>query len=136
MAHSPIDPSVRLDKWLWAARFFKTRALAKAAIENGKILYDGGKPKPSRSVEVGCELIIKQGFDLKTVVVAQLSGQRRSAKEASLLYGETPQSVKERDAQAAQRKQLNAGFSGADERPTKKQRRQIHKFKESSQQDL
>ena len=83
---------VRIDKWLWAARFFKTRALAKTAIENGRVLIEESKPlktKPSRMLERGVTLKIRQGFDEKTVVVEALSDQRRGASEAQLLYRET-----------------------------------------------
>jgi ribosome-associated heat shock protein Hsp15 len=132
----PTDQPLRLDKWLWAARFFKTRSIAKAAVENGKVLYDDRKTKPSRNVEVGAELSIRQGFEKKSVLVLQLSGQRRSAKEAAELYSETEQSIQEREKRVAERKQLNAGQPISESRPTKKQRRQIHKFKETSQDDL
>lgn len=129
------DKPVRLDKWLWAARFFKTRALAKAAIENGKVYYDGVKPKPSRNLEAGTELLIKQGFDQKTVIVSGLSDQRRGAKDAALLYCETEQSILQREQRTFDRKQVNAGLPISDGRPTKKQRRQIHKFKKTTSDD-
>jgi len=129
------DKPVRIDKWLWAARFFKTRALTKAAIENGKVYYDGVKPKPSRNLETGAKLLIKQGFDQKTVIVSSLSDQRRGAKEAALLYCETEQSIQQRERQAADRKQINAELPISDGRPTKKQRRQIHQFKKTSSED-
>lgn len=130
------DKPVRLDKWLWAARFFKTRALAKAAIENSKVLYDGVKPKPSRNLETGAELLIKQGFEQKTVIVSALSDQRRGAKDAALLYCETEQSIQQRAQRAIDRKQINAGLPISDGRPSKKQRRQIHKFKDTRPRDV
>ena len=74
--------AVRIDKWLWAARFFKTRSLAKTAIEGGKIQIDGVKAKASRQLELGAILTIRQGLDTKTVVVSALSDQRRGAPEA------------------------------------------------------
>ena len=135
MAPATTDKPVRLDKWLWAARFFKTRALAKAAIENGRVFYDGVKPKPSRNLETGTKLLIKQGFEQKTVIVSGLSDQRRGAKDAALLYCETEQSVQQREQRASDRKQINSGLPISDGRPTKKQRRQIHKFKETNSGD-
>lgn len=83
------DNQVRLDKWLWAARFFKTRALAKAAIEGGKVHCDGVRGKPSRQVQLGMSIKIRQGFAEKTVIVEGLSEQRGPAKVAETLYRET-----------------------------------------------
>lgn len=77
---------VRLDKWLWAARFFKTRALARAAIENGKVFYDGQKVMPSKEIELDAKLIIIQGRNKKAVVIRGLSTRRRSSDEADALY--------------------------------------------------
>lgn len=132
MATDSSEHSVRLDKWLWAARFFKTRALAKAAIQNGHAQYNQSKTKSSRTVEIGAELTIKQGFDEKTVVVTELSDKRRNATEAALLYAETPQSIQQRQRRTDERKRMNAGRVMTEGRPTKKQRRQIHKFKDES----
>ncbi len=126
MGKEPIN-KVRIDKWLWAARFFKTRSLAKSAIENGKVHIDGNKSKPSRQLEVGNVLTIRQGFDSKTVEVITLSEQRRGAPEAMLLYSETPESIELREKESAQRKAAN-GAVISDGRPNKKQRRQIHRF--------
>ena len=123
-------PKVRLDKWLWAARFFKTRSLAKQAIEGGKVQYNGARSKVSKEVELGAELTIRQGWDDKTVVVEGLSDQRRGAPEAQALYRETRESIEQRELRAAQRK---AHGPGADLiRPNKKQRRQIHRFKQQT----
>jgi len=122
----PLD-KVRIDKWLWAARFFKTRSLAKSAIENGKVHIDGNKSKASRQLEVGTLLTIRQGFDSKTVEVIALSEQRRGAPEAMLLYSETPESIELRKKDSAQRKAANSAVI-SDGRPNKKQRRQIHRF--------
>jgi ribosome-associated heat shock protein Hsp15 len=118
---------VRIDKWLWAARFFKTRSLAKAAIENGKVHIDGNKSKASRQLEVGILLTIRQGFDNKTVEVIALSEQRRGAPEALLLYSETAESIALREKDSAQRKAANSSVI-SEGRPNKKQRRQIHRF--------
>ena len=123
---------VRLDRWLWAARFYKTRNLAKTAIDGGKVQIDGTKPKPSRALEVGMQLTIRQGWEEKTVEVTALSEQRRGAPQAALLYRETENSVAQREARATLRKlQADEGREG---RPNKKQRRQIHRFKHISEQ--
>ena len=119
--------AVRIDKWLWAARFFKTRSLAKTAIEGGKIQIEGVKAKASRQLELGAILTIRQGLDTKTVVVTALSDQRRGAPEAMLLYSETAESVALREENAAKRKAIN-NASVSDGKPNKKQRRQIHRF--------
>ncbi len=124
------DDKVRLDKWLWAARFFKTRALAKAAIEGGKVQCGGERCKPSREPRVGDQLQIRQGFDNRTVIVRALSVQRRGAPEAQLLYEETAESIRLREAAAAQRKAMGAGLMISEHRPSKKQRRQIHRFRD------
>lgn len=125
------DTPVRLDKWLWAARFFKTRGLAKDAIEGGKVHYDGTRAKPSRHVEVGTMLRMRLGFDEKTVEVLAMSDKRRGAPEAQLLYRETEESVEKRLAMAAQRKAQNAGQAAPDHKPNKKDRRDIRKMKDS-----
>lgn len=122
---------VRIDKWLWAARFFKTRSIAKQAIEGGKIHVDGQRVKASKELTVGLTLRIRQGHDEREVVVTALSEQRRGAPEAALLYQETPASVERRDLAAQQRKLAGALDPHNEGRPTKKQRRQIHQFKQS-----
>ncbi|MFO7552716.1 MAG: S4 domain-containing protein [Haliea sp.] len=121
---------LRLDKWLWAARFFKTRSLAKAAIEGGKVQLDGQRVKVSKEVAVGDRLQIRQGWDQREVVVEALSDQRRGAPEAQLLYTETEASVAKRESEAAARKAAGGMIERPAHRPTKKQRRQIHRFKE------
>lgn len=121
------DDKVRLDKWLWAARFYKTRALAKAAIESGKVHCRGERCKPGKEPHVGDELQIRTGFDERTVVVQELSIVRRGAPEAQALYSETPDSIVRRENAAAQRKAGNMGVT-TDGKPTKKQRRQIFQF--------
>ncbi|HBC23287.1 MAG TPA: RNA-binding protein [Pseudomonas sp.] len=118
------DDKVRLDKWLWAARFFKTRALAKAAIEGGKVHCRGERCKPSKEPKVGDELVIRSGFDERTVVIRALSAVRRGAPEAQTLYEETAQSIAAREEEAALRKAGALGMQ-TDGRPSKKQRRQI-----------
>ena len=87
--HDDDDDKIRIDKWLWAARFYKTRSLSKQAIDGGKIHCDGQRIKPSKEVTVGLVLTIRQDLDEKIVVVKALSAQRRGAPEAALLYEET-----------------------------------------------
>ncbi|MDF1692577.1 MAG: S4 domain-containing protein [Zhongshania sp.] len=121
---------IRLDKWLWAARFYKTRSLAKQAVEGGKVHYNGERCKVSKEVQVGATLTIRSGWDSKVVDVIALSGQRRGAPEAALLYRETEDSIRAREQIAADRKILGAAAGLLHpERPNKKQRRQIHRFK-------
>ena len=119
----------RMDKWLWAARFFKTRSLAKDAIEGGKVHCEGQRVKVSKEVNIGLILTIRQGFEDKTVKVTALSEVRRGAAEAQALYEETLDSVAKREDHAAQRKAQN--LAHPDHRPNKKERRQIHKFQDS-----
>jgi ribosome-associated heat shock protein Hsp15 len=122
------DDKVRLDKWLWAARFFKTRALAKAAIESGKVHCRGERCKPSKEPRVGDELLIRIGVEERTVVVQQLSIIRRGAPEAQTLYAETEQSIARREQLSAQRKAGALGVT-TDGKPSKKQRRQLFDFR-------
>ena len=126
---------LRLDKWLWAARFFKTRSLAKTAIEGGKVQLDGQKVKVSKEIAVGDLLRIRQGWDEKIIVVKQLSDQRRGAPEAQTLYEETAQSIKRRESEAAARKAAGGMLERPAQRPTKKQRRQIHQFRDSAEHE-
>jgi len=123
---------LRLDKWLWAARFFKTRSQAKAAIEGGKVQMDGQRLKVSKEVAVGDVLLIRQGWDEREVLVTGLDEQRRGAPQARLLYEETAASVARREAEAAARKAAGGMIDRPPGRPDKKQRRQIHRFKHSS----
>lgn len=121
------DDKVRLDKWLWAARFYKTRALAKEAIESGKVHCRGDRCKPGKEPRIGDEFQIRTGFDERVVVVKALSIVRRGAPEAQTLYAETEQSIARREAAAAMRKAGSLGVT-TDGRPTKKQRRQLHQL--------
>lgn len=122
---------VRLDKWLWAARFYKTRSIAKQAIEGGKVQCQGGRAKPSKEIEAGMEVKLRQGLDEKTVHVKLLSEHRRGAPEAQLLYEETEESIKQRQINADQRK-AQPSFEQTRGKPNKKQRRMIHRFKQVS----
>ena len=121
---------VRLDKWLWAARFFKTRSLAKQAIEGGKVRYNGARSKVSKEVEIGAKLSIRQGWDEIEVDVLALSDQRGGAPQAQLLYSETEASRERRERVTAERKAAAAGQPVSPERPNKKQRRMIHRFRQ------
>ncbi len=122
------DP-VRLDKWLWAARFYKTRSIARNMVDGGKVHYNGQRSKPSKSVELGATITLRQGHEEKTVVIEKISGQRRGAPEAQQLYRETEQSIIKREENAQKRK-LNTLYSPSPEkRPDKKQRRNLIKFK-------
>lgn len=125
------DLQVRLDKWLWAARFYKTRTLARNMIDGGKVHYNGQRSKPSKLVEVGAEIKLRQGFDEKIVVVVKLSEQRRGAPEAQALYRETDESASRREQRSLER-QLHAHNPSPDRRPDKKQRRDILKFRHSN----
>ncbi|HKI73214.1 MAG TPA: S4 domain-containing protein [Pseudomonadales bacterium] len=122
---------LRLDKWLWAARFFKTRAKAKEAIEGGKVHVRGTRGKPAQELVIGDELRVRQGYDEKTVIVKALSDQRRGAPEAQQLYDETPDSIERREHEAEQRKLAGRQvFSPG--RPSKRDRRLIHEFKDKN----
>lgn len=124
------EEKLRIDKWLWAARFFKTRSLAKAAIEGGKVQVEGQRIKVSREIRVGDEIRLRQGWDERDVIVKALSDQRRGAPEAQTLYEETPESIERRN-QTAQARKLAGGMTERPaKRPDKRQRRQIHRFRE------
>ncbi|MES2624989.1 MAG: S4 domain-containing protein [Pseudomonadota bacterium] len=123
---------LRVDKWLWAARFFKTRSLAKQAIEGGKVQCNGERCKSSREIEVGFTLDIRQGWDERKVIVKGLSEHRQAAPVAALLYEETPESISLRTALAAERKAQHANEPDNSGRPTKQNRRQIQRFKRDS----
>jgi ribosome-associated heat shock protein Hsp15 len=121
---------LRIDKWLWAARFFKTRSLAKAAIEGGKVQLAGHRVKVSREIAVGDQLRIRQGWDEREIIVKALSDQRRGAPEAQALYAETEASIERREAEAAARKAAGGMIERPMRRPSKRERRQIHRFRE------
>ncbi|WP_435939247.1 RNA-binding S4 domain-containing protein [Moraxella bovoculi] len=122
---------VRADKWLWAARFFRTRTLAKEAIEGGKVHMNGQKIKTSKELQVGDTLTIRQGHasvqEQKTIIIKALSDNRGSATIAQTLYDETQESIATREFFAEQRKLQNLARPST--KPDKKQRRDIGKFK-------
>ncbi|REL28470.1 RNA-binding protein [Thalassotalea euphylliae] len=122
--------ATRLDKWLWAARFYKTRAIAKQMIDGGKVFYNGQRTKSGKAVAIGDRVKVRQGFDEKEVLVVALADKRRDATFAQTLYQETEASIETRERNTLARKQ-GAYFSPATEtKPDKKQRRQIRQFKE------
>ena len=122
---------VRLDKWLWAARFYKTRALAREMIEGGKVHYNGQRAKPSKIIELNAVLVLRQGNDERTVVVKAITDQRRPAAEAVQLYEETAESIEKREKLALASKLNALSLPHPDRRPGKKERRDLMKFKYS-----
>jgi ribosome-associated heat shock protein Hsp15 len=121
--------SIRLDKWLWAARLFKTRSIAREAVQSGKIQYNDQRSKPGKIVELGACIKVPQGFDTKEITVLELNEHRRGAPLAELMYQETKASELQRQDNIEARK-LNAFHSPKpDHRPDKKQRRQIIQLK-------
>jgi ribosome-associated heat shock protein Hsp15 len=123
-----MDDPVRIDKWLWAARFFKTRALAREAVAGGKVAFNGTRVKPGRVVAKGDELRIQRGEETLTVHVLVCSSRRGPAPEAQKLYRETDESAAQRAVVAAQKALLRAEKAGRERRPDKRQRRQIINF--------
>ncbi len=124
--------SVRLDRWLWAARFFKTRRLAVEAVQGGKVDVDGGRAKPSRAVKPGDRLTITKGQQRFEVIVRDLAQERGPAKVAETLYEETEESRKRREEQAQQRRLAAAAVPRPDHRPDKRERRRLSAFKKGS----
>ena len=123
------DARVRLDKWLWATRFYKTRALASEAIAGGKVQVNGDRAKRARPVQPGDEIRIRQGPYEHHVVVRALSARRGPASAAAELYEETPASRAARESMALQLKSLHAAFVPDKGRPTKKDRRELGRLK-------
>lgn len=122
------EAKARLDKWLWAARFFKTRALAGAAVTGGKVHLAGHRIKPSRTVKIDDCFEIQRGFERFEIIVTDISARRGSAEQAQTLYRETDASVVKRAREAEKRKLAALARPRSEGRPDKKQRRQIHRF--------
>ena len=122
--------NVRLDKWLWAARFFKTRAIARDMVQSGKVQYNGQRTKPGKHVELGAMIKVPAGWDNREIKVLGLSDKRLSAPLAQALFEETAESVTKREENQAARKLSAFHSPKPDHRPDKKQRRQIIKFKQ------
>jgi ribosome-associated heat shock protein Hsp15 len=123
------EEKVRIDKWLWAARFFKTRSMAAQAVTGGKVHVNGARIKPARIVQPGDELRIRRG-ELEFIVIVQgISNRRRPAKEAQLLYEETESSLQQREGIREQKRLAAANnMYGPMKRPDKRSRRQIRSF--------
>jgi len=119
--------ALRLDKWLWSARFFKTRRLATEAIVGGRVHVNGERTKPSKAIRCGDKLQITRGISIYHVVVLGLNKYRRPACEAVLLYQESADSIAQREAAQETRRLLNAGVS-ANKKPDKRERRKIRRF--------
>ncbi|WP_409025638.1 ribosome-associated heat shock protein Hsp15 [Gallibacterium anatis] len=127
--HQQEQESYRLDKWLWAARFYKTRTLAREMVDGGKVHYNGQRTKPSKEVEIGVMIKLRQGNDEKEVQVLALSNQRKAAPLAQQLYQETEESIKKREQLAWARKANALSMPNPERRPNKKERRDLLKFK-------
>jgi ribosome-associated heat shock protein Hsp15 len=125
----PENDKTRLDRWLWAARFYKTRSLASEAIAGGKVQVNGDRAKRSRPLQVGDEIRVRQGPYEYRVVVRGLSARRGPAPEAAKLYDERAESRAAREAMAIQLKSLHSVFVTDKGRPTKRERREIDKLK-------
>ncbi|MDD5462718.1 MAG: S4 domain-containing protein [Methylococcales bacterium] len=125
--------TIRLDKWLWTARFFKTRKLAADAISGGKIHVNDQRTKPGKEVKPGTRLTITKDSYRWDITISALSSQRRPAKDAVLLYEETAESLAKRQQQIIQQREQRElfDFSGRDHKPNKKERRLIHRFKQN-----
>ena len=128
MKEKPVE-AVRLDKWLWAARIYKTRALAREMIEGGKVHYNGQRSKPGKVVELNATLLLRQGNDERTIVVKGITEQRRPASAAVALYEETAESIEKREKMALARKMNALTMPHPDRRPDKKERRDLMRFK-------
>jgi len=119
---------VRVDKWLWSARFFKTRSLAKKAVENGRVEQNGKRVKPAHSLAADDQLMIKRGEDIRTVIILELGAQRGPASRARQMYEETEQSIQQRVA-AAEKRRLERNERGIGRRPDKRIQRLVRQFK-------
>jgi ribosome-associated heat shock protein Hsp15 len=126
------DEPIRIDKWLWAARFYKTRSLAAEAVNGGKVEINGGRAKPSRAVRVGDKLCIHRGPYQWIVIVKNISRLRGPAPQAQALYTETEESMQQRQAIAAQLTLQRPAEFDAPRRPTKRDRRAISRFTKHS----
>jgi ribosome-associated heat shock protein Hsp15 len=122
------EKQVRVDKWLWAARFFKTRSLAAKAVSGGHVHLNGSRIKPARSVSVGDKLEIRRGLLEFTVIIEGLSERRGPAAAARTLYRETEESVRKRETEREERRLIRAPASRPESKPDKRDRRRIRKF--------
>lgn len=122
------SPKIRIDKWLWAARFFKTRSLASDAINGGHVHLNGSRVKTSRAVAIGDELRIQRGHEEMIVIVQALSDKRGPATVAQTLYAETEASRTAREQSSEMRRLQSAGMAAPERRPNKHERRNIIRF--------
>ena len=129
---APRAERVRLDRWLWAARFFRTRALAKGAVEAGHVQLAGQRTKPAREVTIGARLVIRRGPDQFVVTVTGVAEQRGPAKIARTLYEESPASIEARETERSQRRMERAGLRVPRSRPNARARRELRDLTESS----
>ena len=120
---------LRVDKWLWAARFFKTRSIAKTAIEGGKVHLSGQRVKVSREICVGEKLVIKQGWDEREIIVKALSDKRGSASAAQMLYAETDASIARREREAQARKSAGGAVARPTSKPGKHERKALERLR-------
>jgi ribosome-associated heat shock protein Hsp15 len=122
---------LRLDKWLWAARFFKTRNIAAKAVSGGKVLVRGDRVKPAKPIQIGDDLTVQRGLFRYAITVERLNDKRRSASEARQMYHESDESIREREQMIAKLKAegMTGPSVGRTMRPNKKQRRQIVSLK-------
>jgi ribosome-associated heat shock protein Hsp15 len=125
-----MDSSVRLDKWLWAARFFKTRSIAREAVSGGKVHLNGNRAKPGRALNIGDELRIQRGPDEYTIKVVELTIRRGSATVAQGFFEESEESRDKREQLAQARKLEHQQHATRERRPDKRQRRHIVRFKQ------
>jgi len=129
-SQDPKKNAIRLDKWLWAARFYRTRAIAKQMIDGGKVFYNGQRTKSGKAVSIGDIIKIRQGFEEKEVTVIALADKRSDATFAQTLYQESKQSIETREKNSLARKQGILLSPASDTKPDKKQRRKLREFKE------
>ena len=124
------NTSIRLDKWLWAARFYKTRAIAKQMIDGGKVFYNGQRSKSGKSVSLGDKITLRQSYEEREIIVLALADKRRDAVFAQTLFQETENSITTREKNAYARKQGTLLSPASNTKPDKKQRRKLIQFKE------
>ena len=125
-----MSAKVRLDRWLWAARFFKTRAQAKVAIDAGHVQVNGNRAKTAKEIGPGDELDVRRGWTTRTVIVTAIAQQRGNASVAATLYAETPHSIERREAEVARRRMERAGLKVPDTKPDKRGRRALKRLQQ------
>ncbi|MDP0588788.1 MAG: S4 domain-containing protein [Candidatus Endonucleobacter bathymodioli] len=129
MSANSASNKIRLDKWLWAARFYKTRNIAKDAVDSGKVRLNGHRCKPGKEPKVGDTIRLRMGCDEKTVTVQALSDKRQKADIAQQLYLETEESIVLREKSALERKTMNYATPRPEQKPGKKDRRKLRELK-------